>query len=303
MRFWRLLLRPFKRVWVFVLLALPWLLNQIAGDFVVTKLKAFANAHHYADKASQLLSWAIVHPAQSAAITASAIVAVSALAAWAHLEPAAARVAQNGIPQASKDVSAAAAQSFAPTSPVAQPKQEPRAHIELLEIRSAVIGRTGGIRYKWTEVQAGGYPAMIVVFRNHHAEVGDEAADARELVARMIYTPAHSKRVEINAGCWLNTAAQYVTLAPGEVAKLIVAVQLEKDQCPFALYNPRGTFPIYMSSRAMTRERVVHIESHQLSAVPCDLEIVLVAENRTLYRGCFELRQAREGAMQLDAKS
>lgn len=174
--------------------------------------------------------------------------------------------------------------------------------IELLEIRSVYLVVTRDKRYKFVENQQPGMSAIIAVFRNRHAGVGQQTASIDDVVARLIYTPKSARRLEINAGCWIDEVTQYVDFASGEVKKLIVAVDRKDGGSPSALHNPRKLLPIYYSSFSAQKERVQHIESHHLSGMPCNVEITLISEDRTLYTGTFELLHGEAGVMELREK-
>src|SRR5262249_44492812 len=79
---------------------------------------------------------------------------------------------------------------------------DPDPFIERLDIRFATIHRTPGRRYKWIENE-GGAAAIIIEFRNRHAQTGHKAATAQNVVARLIFTPKNAKSVINNAACWL----------------------------------------------------------------------------------------------------
>jgi hypothetical protein len=172
--------------------------------------------------------------------------------------------------------------------------------LERLDIRSATIIRTNERRDKWVE-NATGYSALIIEFRNKHAERGKEGAIAKSVVARLVFTPRNAKRIINNAACWLEEIVQGATIDPGEVRKLVIAVDLKQEGRLFTLFNPRERLPIYYSQFAAGKERVRPIEPNELSAVPCDVELTLISENLTLYNKKYELT-AHDGVMQLVPK-
>jgi hypothetical protein len=172
--------------------------------------------------------------------------------------------------------------------------------LERLDIRSATIIRTNERRDKWVE-NATGYSALIIEFRNKHAERGKEGAIAKSVVARLVFTPRNAKRIINNAACWLEEIVQGATIDPGEVRKLVIAVDLKQEGRLFTLFNPRERLPICYSQFAAGKERVRPIEPNELSAVPCDVELTLISENLTLYNKKYELT-AHDGVMQLVPK-
>lgn len=171
--------------------------------------------------------------------------------------------------------------------------------IERLDIRSATITRTNEFSSKWIENPLG-YLAHIVEFRNRQADIGKEGAEAKDVVARLIFTPKNAKRVVNNAACWLDAATQRTTIKPGEVQKLVVAVDL-KDDSVSTLYNPREFLPAFYSQRLARKYRPAPIEPLRLADMPCDVELTLVCRGRTLYNESYQLQRA-SGALQLTPK-
>jgi hypothetical protein len=74
-------LRPFVRLWGFVLVLLPYLAKLIFDDALLAQMKAHATKYGVADKAVQVLDWMIQRPVRSAAMIMCAIFSWSAVAA------------------------------------------------------------------------------------------------------------------------------------------------------------------------------------------------------------------------------
>ena len=177
------------------------------------------------------------------------------------------------------------AQASAPTVDAAR---EPFPCIERLDIRSAKVLHTNGRADKWFEHE-NGFLAHIIEFRNRHAEMGKEGAKARNVVARLIFTPMNSKRIINNAACWLDEPTQCATLEPGETRRLMIVVDLRMGGL-YTLYNPREYLPSFYSSRAAMRYPVKPIDPMPLSSIPCNVELALISENLTLYNEHYELQ-------------
>jgi hypothetical protein len=185
---------------------------------------------------------------------------------------------------------------IAPELQVEEPK--PRLSIEVVDVRTTTI--IHGDHGTMTEFSRG-YPAVVMSFKNRpSATPGKQTEAFYDVTANLTYVG--SDRTEhIDYGNWLDEYTRRVDFRPGETRDLVIAMRRPEIAGVVGLYNPKKHNPL--KGRIRAGMIIVHDASERpLPSPPCEVTIMLVADNTTLLSEHYRLNWTENGNMEIQKR-
>jgi hypothetical protein len=189
----------------------------------------------------------------------------------------------------------------------AEPKQEllPSPMLEVIEDKNILIAYNGR---EWHEEDPGtphlissNLNAHIIVFRKKLALPGESSSPLSRVSAHLTFRGKDDSQLVINFGTWLREYTHYVNFVRAETHALVLSSGVKADgkidECRvYAFDNPHHTDPRHAKHHSGII--VVRAPTEKPLMDNCsEVEIVLIADQTTVYHGTFTFILDPDGTM------
>jgi hypothetical protein len=187
-----------------------------------------------------------------------------------------------------------------------QPKSAPAVTplLEVIDDKAILIACNGG---EWYEEDRSNphlisnkLNAHILVFRKKPALTGEASPPLHRVTAHLTFRGRDGSQLLIDFGTWLREYTHYVDFMRAETHALVLSTGVRAsgkvDENVYALDNPHQTDP--RKARFQSGIRIIKAPTEKpLMANCCEVEIVVVAGNTTVYHDTFKFSLDPEGTM------